>query len=113
MTAWESFAYLQLDVLALAVLLFFSGGASNLSARDTKPLPTDEWVHMTGIFRPGEVMEVYVNSELRGTNTTGIPANQHGSNGLAALIGNRHAASNCGWTGLIDDVRVYSRAVAP
>jgi two-component system sensor histidine kinase RegB len=28
-TAWELFAYLQLDVLALAVLLFFSGGASN------------------------------------------------------------------------------------
>ncbi len=29
MTAWELFAYLQLDVLALASLLFFSGGASN------------------------------------------------------------------------------------
>ncbi|NTV88314.1 MAG: HAMP domain-containing histidine kinase, partial [Burkholderiaceae bacterium] len=28
-TGWELFAYLQLDVLALALLLFFSGGASN------------------------------------------------------------------------------------
>ncbi len=28
-TAWELFAYLQLDVLALAGLLYFSGGASN------------------------------------------------------------------------------------
>ena len=28
-TAWELFALLQLDVLALALLLFFSGGASN------------------------------------------------------------------------------------
>ncbi|MCP5159329.1 MAG: HAMP domain-containing histidine kinase [Gammaproteobacteria bacterium] len=28
-TTWELFAYLQLDVLALALLLFFSGGASN------------------------------------------------------------------------------------
>ena len=28
-TAWELFAYLQLDGLALALLLFFSGGASN------------------------------------------------------------------------------------
>ncbi|MDS4031516.1 MAG: sensor histidine kinase, partial [Candidatus Contendobacter sp.] len=27
--AWEMFTYLQLDVLALTVLLFFSGGASN------------------------------------------------------------------------------------
>ena len=29
LTAWELFAHLQMDVLALAVLLFFSGGASN------------------------------------------------------------------------------------
>jgi two-component system sensor histidine kinase RegB len=28
-TVWELFAYLQLDVVALALLLFFSGGASN------------------------------------------------------------------------------------
>lgn len=28
-TAWELFAYLQFDALALALLLFFSGGASN------------------------------------------------------------------------------------
>ena len=28
-TAWELFGYLQLDVLALAGLLYFSGGASN------------------------------------------------------------------------------------
>ncbi len=28
-TAWELFTYLQLDVLALTMLLFFSGGASN------------------------------------------------------------------------------------
>ncbi len=28
-TVWELFVYLQLDVLALALLLFFSGGASN------------------------------------------------------------------------------------
>jgi two-component system sensor histidine kinase RegB len=28
-TGWELFAHLQLDVLALALLLFFSGGASN------------------------------------------------------------------------------------
>ncbi len=27
--AWELFAYLQFDVLALAVLLYFGGGASN------------------------------------------------------------------------------------
>ncbi|MBK8754565.1 MAG: HAMP domain-containing histidine kinase [Candidatus Competibacteraceae bacterium] len=29
LTAWELFAHLQIDVLALAILLFFSGGASN------------------------------------------------------------------------------------
>ncbi|MCU0914456.1 MAG: LamG domain-containing protein [Planctomycetes bacterium] len=88
------------------------GGASNMSVLDKKPLATDEWAHMVGIYRPGEVMEVYVNGELRNTNTTSIPATQHTANNLAVLIGNRHAATNCGWNGLIDEARIYGRALS-
>jgi hypothetical protein len=89
-----------------------NGGASNISVRGPKPLPTDEWAHMTGIYRPGEATEVYVNGELQGTNKTSIPATQHSKNNLAVLIGNRHAASDCGWNGLIDEARIYARALA-
>ena len=87
-------------------------GTTNLSARDTKPLPTDQWVHMAGVYRPGEVMEVYVNGELRGTNTTGIPGSQYSNNNLAVFIGSRNACTNCSWMGKIDEARVYSRALS-
>ncbi len=90
-----------------------NGGASNLSTLDTQPLPTDEWVHMTGIYRPGEVTEVYVNAELRATNTTNIPPNQHSDNGLSMMIGSRNACSNCTWNGFIDEARVYARSLSP
>ena len=56
-------------------------------------------------------MEVYVNGELRGTNTTDIPATQFNSS-LAVLIGNRAGATNLGWPGMIDEARVYARALS-
>jgi hypothetical protein len=87
-------------------------GSTNLSVRDTQPLPTEQWVHMAGVYRPGQAMEIYVNGELRNTLTAGVPANQFSDNGLAAFIGNRNEAGDCGWMGLIDEARVYSRALS-
>ncbi len=84
---------------------------TNLSVLDTQSLPTDEWVHMAGVFRPDEAIEIYVNGELRISNTTSIPAQQH-NNSLAVLIGNRAGANNCGWYGSIDEVRVYNEALS-
>jgi hypothetical protein len=89
-----------------------ASGTTNLSARDTKSLPTDQWVHMAGVYRPGEIMEVYVNGELRGTNTTGIPGSQFSNNSLAVFIGSRNACTNCSWMGMIDEARVYNRALS-
>ncbi len=88
-------------------------GATSLSVLDTRPLPTDKWVHMAGIYRPGEAMEVYVDGALRTRNTTDIPAAQFSDNGLAMFIGSRNACGDCGWNGFIDEARVYRRALSP
>ena len=90
-----------------------SSGASNLTVGGPKPLPTDEWAHIAGVYRPGEALEVYVNGELQATSKTGIPASQHSKNSQTVLIGNRHGATNCGWDGLIDEARIYTRALSP
>jgi hypothetical protein len=86
-------------------------GTTNISVLDTQSLPTDEWVHMAGVYRPGQAIEVYVNGELHATNSTDIPATQFNSS-LAVLIGNRAGASNLGWPGMIDEARVYTRALS-
>jgi hypothetical protein len=90
-----------------------NGGASNISVVDKTSLPTDEWVHMAGVYRPGEVTEVYVNGELHATNTDSIPAQQYSNNSLSVMIGARNACSNCGWDGALDEARIYARALAP
>ncbi len=106
---------IELDVSGVANPATFqiaSTGSSNVSVRDTQPLPVGEWVHMAGVYRPGEATEVYVNGELRNIITTGIPVQQFSNNGLSVLIGNRHAASNCGWYGAIDELRIYNEALS-
>ena len=87
-------------------------GAANISISDSDPLPTDEWVHMAGVYRPGEATEVYVNGELKASNTTGIPTRQFSNNSRTVLIGSRNNCGNCGWLGSIDDVRIYAHALS-
>ncbi len=86
-------------------------GAVTLSLVDSQPLPTDRWVHMAGVYRPGEATELYVDGELHASNTTDVPTSQFSDNGLPLLIGSRSGCSNCGWDGFIDDVRIYARAL--
>ncbi len=87
-------------------------GAAIVTLVDTQPLPTDQWVHMAGVYRPGEAMELYVDGQLHARNTSGIPASQFSDNGMPVLIGSRSGCGNCGWDGNIDDVRIYARALS-
>ncbi len=86
-------------------------GGVNISISDSDPLPTDEWVHMAGVYRPGEAMEIYVNGELKVRNTSNVPASQFSNNNRNVLIGSRNDCGNCGWPGSIDDVRIYNEAL--
>jgi len=78
---------------------------------DGSSLPTGEWVHLAGVYKPGEALEVYVNGKLDAANTSGVPKEQFSNNGQSVLIGARNACDNCGWLGSIDDVVIYNRAL--
>ena len=95
-----------------ATLQVSDTGAASISLNDTESLPTDQWAHIAGVYRPGEAMEIYVNGVLRATRTSGVPNAQYGDNGLPVLIGARNACGDCGWDGLIDEARVYNRALS-
>jgi len=90
-----------------------SNGNTIVGINDRDPLPTDEWVHLAGVYKPSEALELYVNGELKIRNISGIPATQFSDNGNSVLIGSRHAASNCGWMGAIDEVQIYNIALTP
>ncbi|GEM_PF-354434 len=101
------------EVTFPATMQISATGATSFSLNDAEPLPTDRWVHMAGVYRPGEAVELYVDGELQARNATDIPAAQFSDNGLDMFIGSRNACGNCGWNGFIDEARVYGRALSP
>jgi len=79
---------------------------------DTQSLATDQWVHVTGIYYPGEALEIYVDGFPRADVLLDVPAGQAIGSGASVLIGGRQGCSDCGWDGLIDEVRIYDRAIS-
>ena len=84
---------------------------SNYVAAGTTTLLPDGDYFITGIFRPGSAIEVYVNGLLEGT-APGAPGSIFNSS-ASFQIGNR-AGSTTGsaFDGLIADLRVYNRALS-
>jgi len=87
------------------------GPADFISVGDAQPLPTGRWVHIAGVYRPWEAVEIYIDGQLRADSTVDIPGSQFSDNDLPILMGSRNGCSDCGWDGLIDEVRIYDRAV--
>jgi hypothetical protein len=98
---------------APASFMISSDGSESFSVADPDELPMDEWVHVVGIYRAGESLEVYVNAELKDIIDRDIPDTQFSDNGLPVLIGDRNGCGNCGWLGAIDDVAVWQRDLSP
>lgn len=69
----------------------------------------EEWFHMAGVYRPGEAMEIYINGQLDNVLTDDVPAQQF-INNQNVNIGRR--PNCCPFAGSIDDVYVFSRALA-
>jgi hypothetical protein len=95
-----------------AAFMISATGAEITNVVSPEPLPTDEWVHMAGVYQPDEALEVYVNGDLMARNTSNIPASQFSANGIPVRIGNFPTYNNCGWLGSIDEVRIYDHAMS-
>ncbi len=67
------------------------------------------WYHVAGVYSMGQYIRTYINGvldrELATTDVVGV------SNG-AFMIGRESYANSYFWLGLIDDVRIYNRALS-
>ncbi len=89
----------------------FPGGC-NLVAGGT-PLTIGVWYHIVGIFVPGDSITIYVNGSLDAIITDSIvPSIFDSTQNL--IIGNQWnlADPNTYFNGLIDDIRIYNRALS-
>ncbi|MBE0535740.1 MAG: LamG domain-containing protein [Phycisphaerae bacterium] len=95
-----------------ATIQIASNASTVVGLNDNTTLPVGQWVHYAGVFTPGQSLEVYVNGTLSHIRTDGIPPSQYAANGESALIGNRPGATDCGWYGFLDEVRMYNEALS-
>ncbi|UCD50939.1 MAG: LamG domain-containing protein, partial [Phycisphaerales bacterium] len=111
--SWDLSIAADADGVANAALFQVASSLSDsIRVSDAEPLPTDRWVHIVGVYRPGRAIELYVDGQLRASSTAGVPSSQFSDNGAPVLIGSRSGCSDCGWDGRLDEVRVYDRDVS-
>jgi hypothetical protein len=86
----------------------WSVSGPNVYVWSQQPLPLDEWHHVVATMNSTEVRE-YIDGQLQGVSSTGFPLDP-GSRPL--YIG--YTGMFCGayWNGLIDEVRIYNRALS-
>lgn len=89
---------------------------SNSWFKASAPPLTGRFVHVVGVYRQGESIQLWINGELR--QETSVPMNDlnNGSTTHNASIGSytpNHFNHFRGiWLGVIDDVRLYGRALS-
>ena len=71
------------------------------------PLPTGRWVHLAGTL-DGTTMRIYVDGRERGTLDRRGPVKP---NRFHLCLGNYELSHAAHFTGLLDEVRLYSRAL--
>jgi len=91
-------------------LAFLVVGPNDAMVWVTGPtLEEDIWYHITGVYKGGQYLKLYVNG-VEYSNTTNIPTSIEASSSYDLEIG---SGSYCGysWNGKIDSVKIYNKAL--
>ncbi len=73
------------------------------------PLPTGRWTHLAGTF-DGQTMRIYVDGEERGSMARPGPVKPNAS---PLCLGSYEPGHPAHFEGLLDEVKLYSRALSP
>jgi len=99
--------------------LIDSETTANVNLTSTNTLSTytaasehNGWIHVAGVYQPGEFMRLYIDGELD-TELTGsaVPQSIHAEPFTPFTIGRLHNSTTHSFTGGIDDVQLYSAAL--
>ena len=95
------------------VFAFIASDATTLFSTSATGHNATLWTHYTMVYIPSVSLTLYRNGVQVAQNTTSVPASQYSASNNFA-IGNRWGggASDAFFLGLIDDVRIYSRALS-
>jgi hypothetical protein len=101
---------LALDDTASNKLYFQVGNSNTLNnAFADTAIATSSWYHVVGTY-DGSTGKIYINSELQ--EDTFSASNAIGASSLNFWIGGWPGSAGNNWNGLIDEVRIYNRAIS-
>jgi VanZ family protein len=91
-----------------------SDASGRLMARyGTTPLETGVWYHVAGVYDAGgRTLDVYLNGHLDNGCLLGTVTDRQTVTGGAVHVGRRASRGAFQFTGAVDEVRIYSRALA-
>ena len=87
------------------------GLASRRSALSDAPLPTDAWVHLAAVVAGPDDMRLYVDGTSAAATLSGTGGPLAHSDGPARIGAATIVPENQGWSGELDEVRVYGCAL--
>jgi VanZ family protein len=91
-----------------------SNSSGRLMARyGRSPLEIGTWYHVAGVYDAGaRALDVYLNGQLDNGCLIGTVTDRQTITGTAVYVGRRASRGGFQFSGAIDDVRIYSRALA-
>ncbi|MFQ5433559.1 MAG: LamG-like jellyroll fold domain-containing protein, partial [Anaerolineae bacterium] len=71
----------------------------------------NQWVHVAGVFKPGQAVQLYINGNLVAEDTTDVPLTISHT-GLFKIGARADTGSQGFWDGQIDDLRLIATALS-
>jgi len=87
------------------------GGGTGTGATSVDPIPMNQWSYLVGTY-DGNSTKIYVNGILKGTGASPIPGAPIASRPYPLYIG-PSSLSNHNYYGMIDEVSIWNRSLAP
>lgn len=105
--------YLSVNASGNVQISYGDGGLAGSSSRRTKKtnssIPINEWICITVVVNGPNDMQIYVNSVDQGGTYSGTGGNLVNGQGNAMIGRSAHNLNY--WSGMIDEVRLYNRAL--
>jgi len=90
-----------------------SSSGANMARYGSTAMLTSQWYYVTGVYNAStQSMDVYLNGVLDNGSLTGTVTSSQQNSTLNVDIGKRAGASGFNFNGLIDEVRIYNRALS-
>ncbi|MCP4427086.1 MAG: LamG domain-containing protein, partial [Chloroflexi bacterium] len=70
----------------------------------------NQWVHVAGVFKPGQAVELYIKGQLVDSDTTDVPA-AIGDSGIFRIGARADNYLQGNWDGQIDTVQLFGSAL--